>query len=100
MEMFEKTKLWSTGLSDRLNDPQKIVRDRLRSALLDIRTRAGHLTAEIPRALPWLTVHDLSHIDALWEMGDLVLGDELLNREPRIFDPRGGFRVGSCVHSP
>jgi len=94
MEVFEGTKLWIQGLAERSNDLDKRSRDRLRSAFFDIRNRAGHLTAEIPRALPSLTVHDLSHIDALWEMGDLVVGDELLDSDVSFITPSEAFVLG------
>jgi hypothetical protein len=67
MEGFELTKIWGSSLSERPGDPHKKSRDRLRSAFLDARMRAGHLAGEIPSVLPMLTVHDLTHIDALWE---------------------------------
>jgi hypothetical protein len=94
MEVFEGTKLWIRGLAERPNDLDKEVRDRLRSAFFDIRNRAGHLAGEIPRDLPWLTVHDLSHIDALWEMADLVVGDDLLDADQPFVTPAEAFVLG------
>jgi len=34
------------------------------------------LAGDIHRDLPDLTVHDITHLDALWEMADLVAGPD------------------------
>jgi len=94
MESFELTKIWRSTLSEHPDDPHKKSRDRLRSAFLDTRARAGHLTTGIPSALPMLTVHDLTHIDALWEMTDLILGDDLLNSGSSFITPAEAFVLG------
>lgn len=39
-----------------------------------MRDRASQLAGEISRDLPDLTVHDVTHLDALWEMADLIVG--------------------------
>lgn len=51
-------------------------RERLRSALFKLRERAEVLAGEIQRDLPDFTVHDITHLDALWEMADLIAGPE------------------------
>jgi hypothetical protein len=38
------------------------------------RERAAHLTSRIGAALPSLTVHDATHLDALWETADVIVG--------------------------
>ena len=75
MESFEQTRLWRTTLAPIAADSHAEPRGRLRSAFLKFRDRAANLANEIARDLPDLTVHDISHIDALWEMADLILGD-------------------------
>lgn len=49
-------------------------RERLYQALVQFRKRAAMLAQEIHRDLPDLTVHDVTHLDALWEMADLIAG--------------------------
>lgn len=51
-------------------------RERLLQALLVFRERAAMLANEIHRDLPDFTVHDVTHIDALWEITDLIIGPE------------------------
>jgi len=51
-------------------------RARLWRALLQMRERAAMLANEIHRDLPDFTVHDITHLDALWEMADLIAGPD------------------------
>ena len=75
MRSFESTGLWKSTLAARTaTDDNSEVRDRLRSAYLGFRERAALLAAEIARDLPDYTVHDISHIDALWGLADLIAG--------------------------
>jgi hypothetical protein len=72
---FETTRLWRSTLAQRgENDEFKDPRERLRAAYLSFRTRGAFLAGEIARDLPDYTVHDISHLDALWHMGDLIAG--------------------------
>lgn len=54
-----------------INDP---IRERLRQALERMRENASLLVSTIPEDCKGLTVHDVSHLDALWEMADLIAG--------------------------
>ncbi len=75
MPSYENTNLWANTLAQRPEgdrDPDEGARERLRTAFLNLRERARLLAAEIPRDLPNFTVHDISHLDALWEMAELV----------------------------
>ena len=49
-------------------------RERLWDALLQFRERAAVLANEIHRDLPDFTDHGLTHLDALWEMANLIAG--------------------------
>jgi hypothetical protein len=50
--------------------------ERLRSSFVSFRQRAAALAGEIHRDLPDLTVHDITHLDALWEIADIISGGE------------------------
>jgi hypothetical protein len=72
----ERTRLWVTTLAPQPGpDPHSKARERLRDAYLHFRERVATLTAEIPRDLPDFTVHDVTHLDALWEMASLIAGE-------------------------
>ena len=73
---IEKTRLWAISLGSKDAD-QEIERkkEHLRSVLRRFREHAAILTSRIAATFPQLTVHDVTHLDALWETADLVAGD-------------------------
>ena len=76
VDVYKSTSLWKRTLEHRGPDVDASARDRLRTALDTFRTKAGQLTARIAPTLPELTVHDLTHLDALWEVADVIAGDQ------------------------
>lgn len=66
--------LWKSSLGLSLKGSSATALDRLRQSFFQFRERAALLVGEIHRELPDLTVHDISHLDSLWEMGSLVAG--------------------------
>jgi hypothetical protein len=74
MEAVEKTIIWKNSLKARKTDPFPQERERLRSEFFKFRKRAGILVAQIAKAFPNLTVHDITHLDRLWEIASLVAG--------------------------
>lgn len=76
IERIKHTKLWLRTLDDVNNDMYKEKRDELRTAFIKFRDNATHLVAQISSLLPRLTQHDISHLDALWEVADLICGDD------------------------
>ena len=72
---FKATRLWRTTLAHS-HDPHEAARDRLRTAFELFRERAALLSTEIARDAPDLTVHDVTHMDALWETADVILGPD------------------------
>ena len=71
-----KTGLWaiSLGLKDADQEIER-KKELLRSVLLRFRERASVITARISATFPDLTVHDVTHLDALWETASLIAGD-------------------------
>lgn len=69
---FEKTRLWKESLGALNQGATRKERERLRTAFFSFRNNAALLAAEIPRDFDFLTVHDITHLDALWQMADLV----------------------------
>lgn len=77
MEQFEETSLWARTLAKgHESEHTEAARKRLRNAFLGFRERAAVLAAEIPQNLRTLTVHDVTHLDALWEVADTIVGDD------------------------
>lgn len=73
--IFEKTRIWNYTLAtqDEFEDIAS-ARERLRNTFFTFRGRVALLAAEIHRQLPEYTVHDITHLDPLWEMADIISG--------------------------
>lgn len=73
--MYNKTKIFQNVLEDQ-NDSLDQYRRRLVESLWKFRERVGQLVATVPKEVPGLTVHDLTHMDSLWEMVDILTKGE------------------------
>jgi len=74
MLAFERTDFWQRTLARQESDQYEEARSFLREAFLQFRSKVVLLVAQIAKDLPELTVHDISHLDALWEMASLIAG--------------------------
>ncbi len=66
--------IWKATLHRQDGDQFASERERLRTCFLAFRERAEQLAGETRRDLPDLTVHDVTHMDALWEIASLITG--------------------------
>jgi hypothetical protein len=74
---FEGTSLWKRTLAaQHQGDVHEKARLRLRAAYEAMRRNAATITAQIQKDFPFLTLHDINHLDALWTLADLIAGDE------------------------
>jgi hypothetical protein len=88
---FEKTGLWQASFGNPEFQTEAESLATLRGCLLNMRDRAAHLVSLIPGDIPGLTVHDITHLDALWETASLIAGaDYPLN-------PAEAFVFGAAV---
>lgn len=71
---FQQTALWKNSLGDERQDVVAHHRLRLRTALMNMRTNVGQLITHIPADCRGLTVHDVTHLDALWSSAEQVCG--------------------------
>lgn len=77
MNRYEQTSIWQKTLGKQLEpDTHEKERDFLRVEFENFREKAKILAAEIASVLPEYTVHDITHIDALWETAELVARDD------------------------
>lgn len=88
---FQKTGLWQSSLAPISDDPLEPYRERLRVALMTCRENVKPIVDRIANVLPGLTVHDVTHLDALWETADLIAG------ESYPLNPLEGFVFGLSV---
>lgn len=82
---FKQTALWKTAFEETRSDTTAEEQARLAACYLAMRTRASALVAKIATDLPHMTVHDVAHLDALWEMGSIACGDQIALNPPEAF---------------
>jgi hypothetical protein len=89
MNTFETTSLWKAAFLSR-GTGQSDKTEQLRQAFLSFRERAKQLANEIHHHQPDFTVHDITHIDALWGVASLVVSDSFP------MTPTEGFVLGGA----
>jgi hypothetical protein len=65
----------------------------LRSAFLAFREHAKEVAEAIARDYPGLTVHDITHIDALWEVATRIVGEQYPLNPAEAFVLGGAFLI-------
>ncbi len=88
--MYMNSKIWQNTF-DPQGDKHDDCRERLRGAYVRFRERVGQLIQTIPSDTIGLTVHDLSHLDALWEMADILTGEDYP------LNPAEAFVLGGAI---
>jgi hypothetical protein len=77
---FETSALWQAAFGERPKDRQAVARAALKRKSLELREKVALLVAQIAKDIPGLTVHDVTHLDALWETASLIAGpDQAIN---------------------
>jgi hypothetical protein len=89
-DVLRNTKLWRNSLSENA-DWEPTSRDKFRTTLDDMRQNVTHLANQIAGDLPEYTQHDISHLDALWAMADLLASDAIT------LNPAAGFVLGAAI---
>lgn len=73
---FIQTTLWKSTLAKREDDPDEAPRSMLREAYFRMRDHVADLVSSIPDSCRGLTVHDISHLDALWDVASTIAGQD------------------------
>lgn len=68
---YQDTSLWKRTLGQ--NDPYV---EPLRNSFLRAREHAEFLLGKIREDFPNLTVHDITHVDSLWNVADTIIGKD------------------------
>lgn len=87
---FKQTALWKTAFEESRDDATQEEQAHLVGVYEAMRKRASALVAKI-QDLPYMTVHDVTHLDALWEMASIAAGDSLN------LNPAEAFVFGGAV---
>lgn len=69
---FRQTWLWRQAFQTPRSDSTTEEQEFFRTQYLSIRERAAQLVSRIAVDLPGMTVHDISHLDALWDTASSV----------------------------
>lgn len=69
---FRQTWLWRQAFQTPRSDSTTEEQEFFRTQYLSIRERAAQLVSRIAVDLPGMTVHDVSHLDALWDTASSV----------------------------
>lgn len=69
---FRQTWLWRQAFLNPRSDSSTDEQEFFKTQYLSIRERAAHLVSRIAVDLPGMTVHDISHLDALWDTASSV----------------------------
>ncbi len=76
MISYQQSTVWQKTLAKQSgSDTHEIQREFLRVEFINFRQKAIFLANEIARILPDYTVHDITHIDALWDTAELLIPD-------------------------
>ena len=88
---FEQTDLWRAAFES--NDAHRYPSPAafFRQALLRVREKVLLLVGQIANDIPQLTVHDITHLDALWEIGSLIAGPCY------VLNPAEGYVLGAAI---
>jgi hypothetical protein len=100
MASYDNTLLWQKSLSANVEDSNVAERERLRSAYEKLRERAKPVSEVIAKDLPDYTIHDITHLDALWEYADLVAGSNYQLTQCKAFVLGGAFLIHDLGMGP
>lgn len=73
---WKKSTLWTTAFSAEARDHHSDQIKRIEQAYERFRERVAHLLKHIEGELPNLTLHDITHVDALWEVASQIAGPD------------------------
>ena len=71
---IEQSPLWRRTFAKSLPSVSRLV-----TSLRNARERVAHLTSRIVASLPGFTLHDSSHLDALWGVASTIAGDDYVS---------------------
>jgi len=94
---LDNFELWATTLGAK-TDSHEYVREKLRQSFLSFRERVAQLVSTVGAELPNLTVHDITHIDALWRVAYQVAGPNYPLNPAETYVLGGAFLLHDSAH--
>ena len=96
-EQYEQTPLWKNAFSQQ-NDGLNAQREKIANAYKEFRGRVAQLLTHIQRELPDLTLHDITHVDALWRVASEIAGPEFDLNPAEALVLGGAFLLHDAAH--
>jgi hypothetical protein len=94
---YKNTTLWQTALGQK-SDGFDSQREKLTRAYEYFRERVALLLKQIQRELPDLTLHDITHVDALWRVASEIAGPEFNLNPAEALVLGGAFLLHDAAH--
>ncbi|MBL4693041.1 MAG: ATP-binding protein [Magnetovibrio sp.] len=88
---YQSTGLWKRTLGKKGKDKHAADRTKLRTAYIGMRARVADLVKGTHNDIPGLTVHDITHMDALWGLADKIIGPKYR------MNPAEAFVLGGAI---
>ena len=96
-KIYKQTTLWQSAFSHQ-SDGLNRQREKLSQAYEDFRERVAVLLTQIQRELPALTLHDITHVDALWRVASEIVGPEFSLNPAEALVLGGAFLLHDAAH--
>lgn len=97
MVAYQESPLWQQAFGPK-NDGLDQQRQRLSIAYEKFRERVSHLIDQIRQDMPALTVHDITHVDALWWTASEIAGETYPLNPSEAFVLGGTFLLHDAAH--
>lgn len=82
---YDDSCLWKRAFIEKRDDASSSEQEFFKVRYSAMRSKVSQLVSLIPSDLPEMTVHDITHLDALWEMGSIVTKDKVDLNPPEAF---------------
>lgn len=75
MEEYKSTSIWKNTLEKENDESNSEKIEELRNAFISFRKNVSVLVSRISSILPGLTQHEITHLDSLWDISSLIVGE-------------------------
>ena len=82
---YDQSRLWKQAFIEERGDVFKEEQNFFRNQYIEMREKVRPLVGRISHDMKGMTVHDISHLDALWEMGSIIVEESFILSPPEAF---------------
>lgn len=95
---YTQTTLWKTAFPSSSDDGFNEQRQKIAQAYKEFRANVEQLLKQIQKDLPELTLHDISHVDALWDVASEIAGPDYPLNPAEALVLGGAFLLHDAAH--